>query len=353
MTDSMIVARNWEGFTMTTLQNNRILIVGGLTQDSIGGPFKILNNCEIYNPLTEKWTTVSSMNLGRYNHSATLLNDGRVLVAGGETNNFTTSQCEIYNPNTNTWEFTGNMLEERSYHTALLLSHDKVFVCGGDGLAPWQKSCELYDVNLGIWSYASDMLAYRANPKSYFLEKVNKILILGGDVLPYSTEDTWEIYDPNILQPVFLESFPINQFLLNNNVQLLNGNIILAGSEEYDFNPMPYAWPSKRCWIFDVTTDMNEDIKILRNFKLNQNFPNPFNSSTIINYRISMNNFVTIKIFDVLGKEIVTLINEEGQLGEYELEFDASKYNLASGIYFCELKIKDRGYSRIKMVYLK
>lgn len=343
MTDSMIVARNWGGFTTTTLQNNRILVAGGLTQDSIGGPFIFLNDCEIFDPLTEKWTTVSPMYLGRDRHSATLLNDGRVLVTGGKTTNFETNQCEIYNLSTNNWEFTGNMLEERSDHAALLLSNNKVFICGGDGLAPWQKSCEVYDVNIGTWSYVSDMLAYRANPNSYFLEKVDKILILGGDVLPYSTEDTWEIYDPNILQPVFLDSFPINQFLYDNNVQLLNGNIFLAGSEEYDFNPMPYSWPTKRCWIFDITTDVNESKVILKSYQLNQNFPNPFNPQTIISYDLQSFAIVKLVVYDILGKELEILVNQVQNAGSYNVNFNAK--NLSSGIYYYRLIITEAGKS--------
>jgi|GEM_PF-2039682 len=339
MADSLLVARNWGSFTTTTLQDNRILVTGGLTQDSLGAPFLFLNNCEAFNSLTEKWTTTSPMNLGRYNHTATLLYDGRVLVTGGETNNFTTSQCEIYNPNTNSWELTGNMQEERSDHAALPLSQDRLFICGGNGMAPWQNSCEVYDINLGTWSYAFNMLAYRANPNIYFLEKVDKILILGGDVLPISTEDTWEIYDPNILQPEFLESFPINQFLVDNNVQLLNGNILLAGSEEYDFNPMPYSWPSKRCWIFDVTTDINEDKKTLMSYKLNQNFPNPFNSQTKINYELPSSAYVELIVYDILGNEVEILVNEVKYAGSYNINFNVK--NLSSGIYYYRLTVME------------
>jgi hypothetical protein len=336
-TDSLIVARNWGGFTTTILNDNRILLVGGLTQDSLGGPFIFLKDCEIFNPATEEWTVVSPMSIGRYNHAATLLNDGRVLVTGGGTDNLTTNQCEIYNPNTNTWEFTSNMLEERSDHAALLLSNDRVFVCGGDGLAPWQKSCELYDVNLGNWSYTYDMLAYRANTNIYFLEKVTKILILGGDALPLSTEDTWEIYDPDILQPLFLENFPINQFLLDNNVQLLNGNIFLAGSEEYAFNPMPISWPSKRSWMFDVTTELNEDVEILESYKLHQNFPNPFNPRTSISYELPSSALVKLKIYDILGNEVEVLVDEVQNAGTHKFTFDAD--NLSSGIYYYRLTV--------------
>lgn len=349
ITDSIPTFR-YGGHTVTELSDSRIMVAGGYYVDTTSWDLIILNKVEIYDPVTETWIEAAQMNLERTEHTATLLNDGRVLVTGGETNNFSTSQCELYNPNSNTWEFTGNMLEERSDHAALLLSNDKVFICGGDGMYPWQKSCEVYNVNLGNWSYASDMLAYRANPKSYFLEKVDKILILGGDALPYSTEDTWEIYDPNILQPVFLESFPINQFLLDNNVQLLDGNIFLAGSEEYDFNPMPYSWPTKRCWIFDITTDVNESKVIFKSYQLNQNFPNPFNPQTKIKFYLPERLFVKLKVFDMLGNEVMLLLSEEKDIGYHEITFDGS--GLPSGVYFYSLQTQKFTQTK-KMVLLK
>jgi len=94
-------------------------------------------------------------------------------------------------------------------------------------------------------------------------------------------------------------------------------------------------------------------------FKLEQNYPNPFNPSTKIQYAISSKQFVTLKIFDLLGNEVVTLVNEEKPAGVYEVEFNSSSgssfrlvRNLVSGIYFCRLQTEN--YSKtIKMLYLK
>ena len=75
-------------------------------------------------------------------------------------------------------------------------------------------------------------------------------------------------------------------------------------------------------------------------FNLNQNYPNPFNPSTIINYQIPELSFVTLKVYDVLGNEIATLVSEELPAGEYEVEFNPASgiRNLVSGIYFYQLK---------------
>ncbi len=85
-----------------------------------------------------------------------------------------------------------------------------------------------------------------------------------------------------------------------------------------------------------VSYSEEREIKIVPTIvEVSQNFPNPFNPSTTINYQIPMNNFVTLKVYDVLGKEIATLVNEEKETGIYQVKFDGSK--LSSGMYFYKL----------------
>ena len=81
-------------------------------------------------------------------------------------------------------------------------------------------------------------------------------------------------------------------------------------------------------------------------------YPNPFNPATQIKYSIPEQSLVTVKIFDMLGNEIVTLINAYKLAGNYEVKFNASKYKLSSGIYICTLRVGNRLKSN-KMIYLK
>jgi hypothetical protein len=76
--------------------------------------------------------------------------------------------------------------------------------------------------------------------------------------------------------------------------------------------------------------------KIL-SYNLHQNYPNPFNPSTVISYQLSAVSYVTLKVYDILGREITTLVNESKPAGEYEFEFNAIKYNLPTGVYFYRL----------------
>jgi photosystem II stability/assembly factor-like uncharacterized protein len=98
----------------------------------------------------------------------------------------------------------------------------------------------------------------------------------------------------------------------------------------------------------------------LNSFLLSQNYPNPFNPSTTIKYEIPERGFVTLKVYDILGNEIATLVNEEKLAGSYEVEFSAkggyassgNAYNLPSGIYFYSLS-SGNFFSTKKMILLK
>jgi hypothetical protein len=103
-----------------------------------------------------------------------------------------------------------------------------------------------------------------------------------------------------------------------------------------------------------VITDVNEN-NIPGEFSLSQNYPNPFNPSTNIKFTISDFGFVSLKVYDVLGNEVATLVNEEKPAGEYEIEFNSHSglsgiKELSSGIYFYQLKTE--GYIETKKMLL-
>jgi hypothetical protein len=101
--------------------------------------------------------------------------------------------------------------------------------------------------------------------------------------------------------------------------------------------------------VVDVV-DVENEISGPLNFQLNQNYPNPFNPSTVISWQLAVRSFVTLKIYDVLGNEVATLVNEEKPAGNYNVDFKGN--NLASGIYFYTLRAGSFVQSR-KMILLK
>ncbi|MEW5798168.1 MAG: T9SS type A sorting domain-containing protein [Bacteroidota bacterium] len=99
-----------------------------------------------------------------------------------------------------------------------------------------------------------------------------------------------------------------------------------------------------------IPTSVNNKSEVPAEYVLSQNFPNPFNPSTTIAFQIPRRGFVTLKVYDVLGKEITTLVQEERSAGRYTVRFDAS--SLASGLYFYRLR-SDNNVSIKKMILMK
>ncbi|MFA6026747.1 MAG: T9SS type A sorting domain-containing protein [Ignavibacteriaceae bacterium] len=87
--------------------------------------------------------------------------------------------------------------------------------------------------------------------------------------------------------------------------------------------------------VFSSFTGVENNSFPPQEFMLAQNYPNPFNPSTIISWQLAVNSHVTLKVYDIIGNEVATLVNEDQPAGNYEVEFDASK--LSSGIYFYEI----------------
>jgi hypothetical protein len=96
-------------------------------------------------------------------------------------------------------------------------------------------------------------------------------------------------------------------------------------------------------------------VEVPDSYKLFQNFPNPFNPSTMIKFQIKESGFTTLKVFDILGKEVAVLVNEKLKEGTYEIQFSVNQYtniNLSSGIYFYKLVTESFSDTK-RMIILK
>jgi len=100
-----------------------------------------------------------------------------------------------------------------------------------------------------------------------------------------------------------------------------------------------------------LTNFTNTNSEVPTEYKLNQNYPNPFNPKTIINYELGITNYVSLKVYDVRGNEIATLVNEKRSAGSYSAQFDGS--NIPSGIYFYRLEVDGNMIDTKRMVLLK
>jgi len=192
-TGSMAEARS--DHTATLLQDGRVLVVGGL--DGNGRP---LGTAELYDPSTGTFSSTGSMAAKRADHTSTLLPNGKVLVTGGSTENAgvfnpTASSAELYDPETGTFTPTGDMTAGRVGHTATLLPTGKVLLIGGVSFGVGElASAELYDPATGTFA-ATGSLSYARESHSATLLQDGTVLVAGGDNVE-SVLSTAELYDP-------------------------------------------------------------------------------------------------------------------------------------------------------------
>ena len=135
----------------------------------------------------------------------------------------------------------------------------------------------------------------------------------------------------------------LGQGYQGDNISITSGN-----------NKLWPVWMDNRTGVYQIWTvpieissvDVEQNPEIISEFRLEQNYPNPFNPSTRIQYHVARISQVTLRVYDVLGNEVATLVNEEKPAGSYEIEFSAkggstssgNAYNLSSGIYFFQLQ---------------
>jgi N-acetylneuraminic acid mutarotase len=221
--------------TAVSLANNRALVIGG--QNAHVGVFA---NAERYDAGTDTWQPAGVMSTPRYRHTSSVLNDGRVLVAGGSNSNTTCtcttfqSSVDLYDPTANSWTATGDLITARYDHTSTVLPDGRVLVVGGFGGEPDTTnasggvlaSVEIYDPASGGWSAAASMpVARRAHTATLLNSGV--VLVAGGHS-GSATLNTAQVYDPatDTWSPVASMSTARQQL---SSVRLANGAVLVVG----------------------------------------------------------------------------------------------------------------------------
>jgi len=196
-TDNMVEGRS--AHTATLLPDGSVLAAGG--HGTAGSA--LLESAELYDPGSGSWSATDGMIDGRLAHTATLLPDGTVLVAGGVSLSFeigALASAELYDPVSGTWTATASMPEARSgsatplpsAHTATLLLDGTVLVAGGyTGEGGALASAELYDPRSGSWTTTASMIEARGGYTATLLLD-GRVLVAGESGAPGSAE----LYDP-------------------------------------------------------------------------------------------------------------------------------------------------------------
>jgi N-acetylneuraminic acid mutarotase len=229
------------GHTATLLANGEVLVAGG-------GNTAILPSAELYNRTTGKWTATGSMTTARTDHTATLLANGEVLVAGGLSNGGSaigtscTSTTELYNPSTGRWTTTGSMTTARGNHTATLLPNGKVLVAGGlcsGGFTYPDNSAELYDPSTGTWKETGSMNVARVNTPATLLAN-GQVLIAGGGT-------SAELYNPSTSTWKTTGSMNVSRANLRATL-LPNGDVLVFGGTGLASSASEFYNPTKKKW---------------------------------------------------------------------------------------------------------
>jgi hypothetical protein len=273
------------------------------------------------------------MSIPRSHHSASLLPDGNVLVVGGfyavEYPTFIyLKSCEIFNPVSGIWSLTDSLHEPFSGHTAVTLQDSSILVVGGHSAG---ASCELFSPTTMSWSYTGSLNLSKQQGYTATLLPNAKVLVAGAGDQGLST--TCELYDPALGIWALTDSLPYD--ISNNSAILLNnGKVLLSGGFSYAAGHY-----ISNCFLFDynIATKVNEIRNLLPQRATLNNYPNPFNPSTVLRFTIPCQNHVSLMVYDCNGQHVATLFNGNKYAGTYDVTFDG--HNLSSGVYFCRLTV--------------
>jgi hypothetical protein len=202
-----------------------------------------------------------------------------------------------------------------------------------------------------IYDYSSANLTSDYNDLYYDDTNNNNCLVRIGST-NYNTLADWQAtlndlhsYDemPHFVEPYLHIDSTIATYLES------RGTPIAGIDKDFDGQTRHATTPDIGADEFNgIVVSVEEELTLPTEYVLEQNYPNPFNPSTVISYQLPVSSDVTLKIFDVLGNEVATLVDEYKPAGSYEVEFDASR--LASGIYFYQLKAGE--YTAVKKMLL-
>ena len=293
------------------------------------------------------WTKSYGLNTPGYdNASVIVLDDSNNVIVGG------TSYYNDWNCTTLKYRNDGTLVKYTSY----MQGFNRVKSITTD------SRCNIYITGLNGYNLTSilikydAMLAYKGavNVTDYSIRTVKfaggKYLYAAGNK-SYTSPSRKGLYfaklDTN-LATINSIDFPVDSSLSVVPYSIVNdknGNIFLGSSAEYELSGYPYTNFSYPILfkLSQVTKIQNISGSLVMNYSLGQNYPNPFNPKTVIRFQVTGNNNVSIKIFDINGREVQMLVNEKLQAGSYLTEWNASAY--PSGVYFYRMVVRHGGSS--------
>ncbi len=319
-----------------TAVDGKIYLIGGLIPTGVDPQV-----CQVYNPATSQWSTIApipeAINFAKWSTTT----DGRyvyLVTSGGGYSTYPSSDnVYYYDPVSNQWHLDCVSPASRGLAVGLFLTnHNKLFFGGGNA----GGTGSAYQVDCWTGS-GGPYIPVELTSFSYELN--GELISLKWSTASETNNQAFEIQkslDNKSFNTIGRISGIGNSTAVNNysftDIPNTSG-IIYYRLKQIDFNG-EYSYSNV------IEVYFNHQI----NYSLNQNFPNPFNPSTSIKYSIAEEGLVTIKVFNSLGCEITSLINEIKSPGNYSIEFTGK--DLPSGLYF--YKIETKSFSQVKKMML-
>ena len=342
-----------------------IYIVGG-AMDTSKNFINNLIRLDLTNPVTWEPRTNFPFNIGEITYSSAAMNDSIAYVAGGHNGGGAVNNVLLYDVNLDNW-FPANQLPGPGlYGGGLATVNDTtlLFVGGRNGVnisqqtiigridpvspaginwipGPVYPSGQTYYT--GIWGTKEGDAFMTGGSNSTVLDN-NRA---SGKTFRYSestnTIDTLA-EKPTPVTHTQIFGFPLGAGTPKEYEVYAPGGSGVSNRAAFDVNERLYFIDSLISGIIKVNSNVPAE------YLLEQNYPNPFNPETIINFQLSMFNMVKLSVYDISGKEVAILINEELQPGVYEYKFNGA--GLASGMYFYRLSAGGGEFSDTKKMLL-
>lgn len=227
--------------TATLLLDGRVLVVGGESTAGVA-----LDTVEIYDPTSQVWTQLGSLSEPRANHSATLLESGEVLVAGGGPSNSSNwpsgnvlASALLFHPATEQWTSTGDLGTARSHHLAFVLENGDVLLAGGAGgtldpsaaFADCLDSSEIYEVSTGTFRPTGSMNVRRVFHQGTTLTS-GEIMVVGGTNETEDSFKTAEIYNPTTEVWTLTDSMVSDDRFRHALTRLFSGRVLVTAGKK-------------------------------------------------------------------------------------------------------------------------
>jgi N-acetylneuraminic acid mutarotase len=321
----------------TCVVDGKIYAIGGVGINLVG-----LTAVEMYDPDIDTWTAKADMPTSRGALSISAVN-GKIYAIGGTktlNNMVGLSTVEMYDPVTDTWITKADMPTPRLGLCTEVVD-GKIYAIGGSTGSPAGPIVEMYDPATDTWTKKADMPTARRNFAMSVVE--GKIYAIGGWVKS-TLYAFWTVeqYDPITDKWTSKTDLPNARSCLS--ASKVDGKIyVIAGTNK--IHPCPAL---STVYAYDANSDTAavtsiNDLTIQNpvSFRLDQNYPNPFNPQTRIKYELLHAGKVVLKVYNIVGQEICTLVDEVKPAGLFEVEWDGrdnTSHRVASGMYLYRIE---------------